>query len=85
MSSDHERRNLEAGLPATLHFHLKRNAGPVVKLELKENTRLNAHAPVFEPVSDVDGKQRLIKKSNLPLLVRLFFRFSLRPIKHSDR
>lgn len=68
LSADHDKRNLEE---AALHFNLKReNDLPDVKLQLKENTRLNQNAPVYESVMMANDKQRLVKKSNIPLIVR---------------
>lgn len=71
LNADHDKRNLEAGLPSTLHFNLQRENGfPDVKLELQENTRLNSNAPVYESVLMTNGKQSLIPKPNIPPIVR---------------
>ena len=52
-NNDLDKRNLDFGLPENLQFRLV-HSGNDVKLNLRENKRLNANAPIYEP--GLDGK-----------------------------
>ncbi|XP_045181277.2 A disintegrin and metalloproteinase with thrombospondin motifs 16-like [Mercenaria mercenaria] len=75
LNSDLERRNLEsAGLPSTLRFELFRgNNDPGLELNLEENRRLNANAPVFDVEPTSNGKQRLVRKESATIKTTKFY------------
>ena len=68
LNSDHDRRHLDAGLPAYLEFNLKRTTGDV-KLTLTENTRLNQNAPVYEIKKNSNGERMFVQKKSTPITV----------------
>ena len=68
LNSDHDRRNIDGGLPSFLEFDLRRESAGV-KLTLEENRRLNANAPVYEIQEDERGKRILIEKDVPPIAV----------------
>ena len=76
LNSDHERRNLDAGLPPYLEFRVKRQLDyKDVKLSLQENVRLNAHhAPVFVLDVDENGAKKVVKKDTAPIKVDILFK-----------
>jgi hypothetical protein len=71
LNADIDRRNLEsAGLPSQLNFQLLRgNNEPDFHLNLEENLRLNANAPVYDVMPTSDGKQKLVRKTSTPIKV----------------
>lgn len=70
LNADRNTRNLEAGLPSTLHFILKRENGiSDVELQLKENTRINLNAPMYDPFLMADGKRRIVRRDKIPAIV----------------
>ena len=69
-NSDHDRRHLDAGLPSTLKFDLKRESG-TVQLTLEENERLNANAPVYEVHGISEEERKLVKQDSVPITVNI--------------
>ena len=61
LNSDHDRRNLDAGLPRYLEFNLLRD-GAKVNLKLEENVHLSKYPPVYDAEKRADGKFRWIQK-----------------------
>lgn len=62
MNNDHQTRNFNFGLPATMKFNL-RHANGNLQLELKENKRLNHKAPIY--VAD-NGNARKAVEVDVP-------------------
>jgi hypothetical protein len=71
LNSDLDKRNLEiGGLPSNLKFALIRQGyDHGLELNLEENRRLGANAPVYEVKQTSDGKQQLVKKNAIPITV----------------
>ena len=72
LTSDHDKRHLDAGLPSVLTFNLRRETGNVT-LTLEENRRLGENAPVFEGREDEQGEISLVRQESAPITVCSFF------------
>ena len=76
-NGDHEKRNLDFGLPENLQFRLM-HSGNDVMLDLQENKRLNANAPIYEPATDESGNMIAVTNENIGpnnVSTNLFFFF----------
>ncbi|XP_053383883.1 uncharacterized protein LOC123535799 isoform X2 [Mercenaria mercenaria] len=67
INGDHDKRNLNMGLPETLEFNLKRGTSPDMKIQLQENRHLNPNAPVY--TTDVEGGKHQPFKLNVKPIV----------------
>ena len=63
-NDDVHKRNFDLGLPETLQFNL-RHSSDLVSLNLRENKRLNANAPIYEEVKDKYGNPRIQRNLNI--------------------
>ena len=61
---DHEKRNFNFGLPENLKFRMKYKGGDV-NLDLRENTRLNVNAPIYEHRFDKERKMRAVRNNKI--------------------
>ena len=66
LTFDHNKRNLNGGLPESLKFSMTKGTRKF-EFNLKQNRRLNANAPVYDIKIDSDGKRKLVKKTSKPV------------------